>query len=518
MTNDKDFITTERDKLLNSLLYFTQVFFKLRTGRDYVVSNPVGRESHHIAICRVLVKVFKGETKKLLISVPPRYGKSELIIHFIAWTMAWFPNSQYIYACCTQTLAQHQAAFVRDIINMSEYKELFGIKLNTDTTAKNDFSTNKKGTVYAVGAGGTIVGRGCGLYNADVFGGVLIIDDAHKPEESTSDTIRTGIIDWYFNSAQCRRNDAENTPVIIIGHITHEEDLIGHLSKNPEWEYIRLPALDEANNALDPSKHTTEQLLKMKDERPYEFASLYQQDPIPAGGAVFKAAWFPVLDIEPNILASFITVDTAETDKTYNDATAFSLWGVYKIHIKELETDTYALHWMDCEEIWIESMDLEDAFIQFYMRAMRHDIKPSCIAIEKKSTGVTLVSSLSKMQGVQILPMERSYSRWKDLGPSSKPARFLACQPYIARSQISLPAYAKHTKMCIEHCAKITLNDSHRYDDIADTMADAIKLALIDETIISLYVNNNSSKQNVIVRNVLQDFNELKKLRADRWK
>lgn len=517
MTNDTDYINKERDKLLNSLLYFTQVFFKLRTGRDYVVSKPTSRESHHITICKALVKVFKGETKKLLISVPPRYGKSELIIHFIAWTMAWFPNSQYIYACCTQTLAQHQAALVRDIINMSEYKELFDIKLNTDTTAKNDFSTNKKGTVYAVGAGGTIVGRGCGLYQAEVFGGALIIDDAHKPEESTSDTIRTGIIDWYFNSAQCRRNDAENTPVIIIGHVTHEEDLIGHLSENPEWEYVRLPALDDALNALDPTKHTTEQLLQMKEERPYEFASLYQQDPIPAGGAVFKTEWFKSLDIEPEILTTFITVDTAETDKTYNDATVFSLWGVYKIHIGELETDAYGLHWMDCTEIWIEPKDLKNELLQFYMRAMMHPVKPSGIAIEKKSTGVTLLSIVEGMQGVEIIPLERSYSRWKDLGPSSKPGRFLACQPYVARSQISLPAYAKHTKMCIEHCAKITLNDSHRRDDIADTMADAIKLALIDETIISLYISNKTDNSDV-GKKIVSNFNELQQLRNSRWK
>ena len=40
--------------------------------------------------------------------------------------------------------------------------------------------------------------------------------------------------------------------------------------------------------------------------------------------------------------------------------------------------------------------------------------------------------------------------------------------------------------MCIEHMSKITANDTHRYDDIADTVYDAVRLGLIDGTIVQL--------------------------------
>jgi hypothetical protein len=69
-----DKLTEERLKLQGSLLYFTQMFYRLRTGRLFELSEPPGRESHFITICRELTKVARGETKRLIINVPPRYG------------------------------------------------------------------------------------------------------------------------------------------------------------------------------------------------------------------------------------------------------------------------------------------------------------------------------------------------------------------------------------------------------------------------------------------------------------
>jgi len=37
--------------------------------------------------------------------------------------------------------------------------------------------------------------------------------------------------------------------------------------------------------------------------------------------------------------------------------------------------------------------------------------------------------------------------------------------------------------MCVSHMMKITANNSHRFDDIADTAYDAVKIALIDKTL-----------------------------------
>ena len=54
-------------KLLGSFLLFTKTFYKLRTGRNFDISDPVGRESHHITLSRELTKLFRCLSRELQI-------------------------------------------------------------------------------------------------------------------------------------------------------------------------------------------------------------------------------------------------------------------------------------------------------------------------------------------------------------------------------------------------------------------------------------------------------------------
>lgn len=495
----------ERYRLLGSLLEFTRIFYLLRTGRTFELSNPVGRESHYLQICRALVKVARGETKRLIINVPPRYGKTELLIHFIAWSMAEHPDSNYIYVSYSHTLAKKQTQTIREIMMLPHYRKLLHVDLKSDTQAKDNFETTANGSVYAVGAGGTITGRGAGIKGCNRFGGCIVIDDIHKPDEVTSDVIREGINNWYYNTLQSRLN-SPTTPIIFIGQRLHEDDLAARLIATGEWETLIIPALDVVGNALHHEMHSKADLLKMEKESPYEFASQYQQNPQPSGGGIFKPEWFYLVDEEPdNIIATFITADCAETDKSWNDATVFSYWGIYKTK----ETDELALHWINCVELRVEPKDLEHEFMSFYSACNKFRIKPRLAAIEKKSTGVTLVSVLQKLRGIQILEIERTKAS------GSKTQRFLEIQPYVASKLISLGKYDKHTEMCIEHMRKITANDTHRHDDIADTVADAVRLALIDKSIDHL-ISGEAGKDRAKAANIMSHFMDVQKQRKQR--
>jgi len=483
-TNERDTLYAE---MLGSLLRFTQLFYHVRTGRKFNLSYPDGRESHYITICKGLTRVFRGEINKLVINVPPRYGKTELVIHFVAWALAHFPDSNFIYVSYAHTLAKKQTQTIRSIIQMLEYQDYFGVKLKGDTSAKDNFETIQNGSVYAAGAGGSITGRGAGIKDCGRFGGCIIIDDIHKPDEVTSDTIREGINEWYHNTLQSRTN-SPNTPIIFIGQRLHEDDLAARLIKSSEYETIIIPAIDMAGNPLHKEMHTLPKLRKMQEESPYNFAAQYQQDPQPAGGGIFKEEWFKLTEIDPDIIATFITVDTAETDKNYNDATVFSFWGLYQIRHDEIDTGIYGLHWIDCEELRIEPKDLKDAFLSFYRNTMHYSVKPTLVGIEKKSTGVTLSSMLKDYQGLKIIDINRTKAS------GSKTARFLEAQEFVASRRISLPEEGRHTDMCIKHCKGITANNSHRFDDIADTMYDAIKLALIDKVVINKVASSTDYK------------------------
>ena len=493
----------QASKLRGSLLEFTKFFYLCITGRNFIVSNPAGRESHQITICKAYTKLFREqkEAHGLLLNLPPGYGKSVLTSMFVAWSFAHYPDCNFLYISYSHDLASRHTAFIKQIMSSHMYKYLFGVELRHDSKAKDNFMTTAGGTVGAFGAQGSITGMNAGIPGQNRWSGCVLIDDAHKPSEVFSDTLRASVISNYQETILQRPRDAR-VPIVFIGQRLHEDDLAAYLMSGKDvrkWETVILKGIDDAGNALYPEAQPLSYLLELKEKSPFVFSSQIQQDPIPAGGALFKPENFVMLDEEPEILATFITADTAETSKSYNDATAFSFWGLYKLQ----DEQTLALHWLDAWEIWCEPKDLHAEFTSFYTDCMRHKVKPRFAAIEKKSTGVTLISILQDMRGLEIKDIKR------DRSSGSKTERFLECQPYVASKLISFTAGAKHASKCIQHMTKITANDSHARDDLADTCADAIRIALIDKLI---YLGDNEAKTKQIAKNLANDFNRKLKI------
>lgn len=477
-----------KSNLLSDLITFTQVFYKLRTGRDFAISQPIGRESHYKIISRALNRVFLGACNKLIINIPPRYGKTTMLMNFVAWSMARYPDSNFLYVSLSHELASLATAEIRNIITSPYYKSMFNVRLKEDSQAKDAFITTKGGSVTAVGSGGTITGRGAGLRGVNRFGGIICIDDIIKPSEAGSDTIRNGINEWFYNTLLSRRNDGERTPIIFIGQRTHEDDLAGHLLQTGGWDSVILPAIDHSNNAICPDLMSLQELKKLRDLQPYVFNSQYQQTPTPPGGSLFKAENFPVLDKDPEILMTFLTVDTAETSKEINDATVFSLWGVYKIEHFGKETSIYGLHWLNCVEIFVEPKDLQYEFLQFYAISSKFKL-PSFVCIEKKSTGVTLISVLNSIQGLNVVAVDRTAKS------GSKSDRHISMQQYINNKLISFSYGAPHIKMCIDHMVKINAAGTQRRSDIADTVFDAVRMVFQEKTALHFIANHADSQE-----------------------
>jgi predicted phage terminase large subunit-like protein len=500
-------------KLRGSFLEFTEFFYPILTGRKFIVSNPIGRESHHIIIARALTSAARLEipNHKLLINVSPGSGKSTLLAMWVAWTMASFPDSRFLYISYSKVLAAKHTETIKRIMQLSQYQFLFNVRIRHDSKAREYFQTTNGGAVAAFGSGGAITGQDAGLPGLNRFSGAVIIDDAHKPDEVHSDTIRVSVIDNYRETIQQRARGI-NVPFIFIGQRLHEDDLGSYLINGKDgykWHHVILKSIDEAGNALYPEVDTLAKLLKKQETDPYVFASQYQQDPIPAGGALFKPEWFVILDEDPQIIYSFITCDTAETSKSYNDATVFSFWGIYDIESYEVKTGQYGLHWIDTLECRIEPKDLKDTFLEFWSQCMRYKQPPQMVAIEKKSTGGTLLSLIDEIRTIRAVDIPRTREQ------GNKTKRFLAVQPYIAERRISFPNNGRHVKLCIEHMSKITANETHRWDDIADTAADAIRIALIEKTLISSHVN--ATNYNEVARDLSSHTNKIQRLRKSAY-
>jgi predicted phage terminase large subunit-like protein len=500
---------TLASELKGSLLTFTQYFYPLLTARNFLISKPIGRESHQIIISKNLTKAFRLElpSQRLMINVSPGSGKSTLVSMWVAWAIAHYPDCRFLYISYSKTLAAKHTDTIKRIIQLPHYKYLFDVSVRHDSKAKEYFQTTSGGVVAAVGSSGTVTGLDAGVPGVDRFSGALIIDDPLKPDEASSDGVRESVTENYRETIQ-QRARSEKVPYIFIGQRLHEDDLAAYLIAEKDgytWEKIILKSIDEAGNAMYPEVNSLE-MLKIKQEYdPYVFASQFQQDPIPAGGALFKPEWFAMLDEEPKMLTTFITADTAETSKSWNDATVFGFFGFYEMEIMGRKTGEFGIHWLDCVEMRIEPKDLKSAFVEFWEGCMTHPCPPKMAAIEKKSTGVTLISVLDELRGMQIRQIERTRAS------GSKTQRFLEIQPYVAAKHISFTTGARHANMCINHMAKITANDSHRHDDICDVLSDAIRICLIDKTL--THTIYNETNYNELANNLTINYNKTNRLR-----
>lgn len=463
-----------RNECLESFLLFTKTFFEIKNKLPLRLSNPIGRESHYITVSKELTNCFKLNKKRLIINMPPGTAKSTMVKYFVAWCFAHYPDCRFLYISSGHDLASEHTYDIKSIISLPQYRSIFGIELKKDSLAKDNFKTTAGGAVKAFGVLGGITGHDAGLPNLDRFSGCVIMDDLHKMNTVHSVVESQGIWNSYLGSIQTRCR-SPNVPIICIGQRGQENDICGRLIKKEdgyEWEKIIIP-VELDGNSIDPLLFPSERIEMLRKFNEYVFYSQYQQNPLPLGGSLFKEKDFKLFEAEPEILATFITIDTAETEKTYNDASVFSFWGLYKIQSDFFDANIFGLHWIDCVELRVEPKELVQEFFSFYAKCSLHSKKPVLIGIEKKSVGVSLISFVKDMQGINIVDIDRTKAS------GSKTDRFIRMQPFIAKKQISLPIDGEHTKMCIEHMTKISPNSSHAHDDIADTVYDAIDLSFI---------------------------------------
>ena len=263
--------------------FFSRWMFLRRKGYAW------RRARHHALIANALMRVFRGECRRLIINVPPRYSKTELaVVNWMAWCLGQVPDAEFIHTSYSATLAALNASNSQGVVEHEAYREVFPA-VQIAKSAQAHWTTSVGGVVYAAGSGGTLTGFGAGKHR-DGFGGAIIIDDPHKADEARSDTIRKGVIEWFQNTLESRKNSPQ-TPIILIMQRLHQDDLAGWLlngGNGEKWEHLCLPAIREDGTALWPEKHDMATLLAMQDAAPYTFSGQYQQQPTPPAGQIFK--------------------------------------------------------------------------------------------------------------------------------------------------------------------------------------------------------------------------------------
>lgn len=291
---------------------------------------------HHRLICEALQKVERGEIRKLMVTLPPRHGKSEICsIQFPAWYLGKHPDKEVIAASYNADLAVEFGKKTRNLVKTRLFQNVFrDVKLSEDSTAAGKWNTNSAGAYLAVGVGGGMTGRG-----ADC----LLVDDPTKDRaEAESETTQKAVWDWYRSTARTRLNPG-GSQVLIQTRWT-ENDLAGRLleEQGDEWYHLNFPAIateDELyrkeGEPLWPEIKVGEEVFGYslealreieRDVGPYDWSALYQQTPVDDASRKFKPTWLkPISAIEVAKMSTtnILTVDTAMSKKTTADYTGF---------------------------------------------------------------------------------------------------------------------------------------------------------------------------------------------------
>ena len=255
---------------------------------------------HHRVIAAALEEVEAGRIKRLMISCPPRHGKTKLAsINFSAWYAGRNPMKSVVFATYSDKFAQDTGGAVKTLIQSPLYAHLFpNFRLAYGGAANDRLRIAGGGDMFFVGVGGALTGRG---------GDVNILDDPIKNrQEADSIVVRDKLWNWY-NSVLRYRMMTQDAALVIIATRWNEDDIIGrHIDPtNPyfnqeeaeSWRIINLPALAEEDDPLGreldqplwPARFDTAFLLEQRRADARGFTALYQGRPTPAEGAFFKS-------------------------------------------------------------------------------------------------------------------------------------------------------------------------------------------------------------------------------------
>jgi predicted phage terminase large subunit-like protein len=300
-------------------------------------------ELPHLRFLRYyLDQVTRGTLKNLLVTMPPRHGKTEQgSIRYPGYRLELDPTMRIMLVSHTQKFANRISRNVRKIVENR-------VEMNPGKRAANEWETRAGGGFNAFGALG--VGGGLGFH-------LIVIDDIIKgSKQAHSPTYRENLVESFHRDIKTRREPGG--AMIMTLTRWHQQDIAGSILDSDEakdWVVIKLPALAESDDplgrpegmALWPERWNAPYLRLLQKADPRGFEALYQQNPTPPGGDMFLGDWFgpdSMVDALPADCRYVRYWDKAGTEKTENAATAGVLMakapnGVYYI------VDVVRGHW-----------------------------------------------------------------------------------------------------------------------------------------------------------------------------
>lgn len=477
--------------------------FRLIEGRDFI------EEPLHNGLFQEFQDIYDGKTHRSCINVPPRSGKTSLAKYFIAYAYAGNPDCNFIYTSFSQSLLNDISRSLADIMRHPVYREMYEGDFreeNLEVEAIDDFwksyleenegkatfstkkiTTRSGGTTLFASIGSAITGFGAGIRGAKRFSGCLFIDDANKPADIRSQTMRNKVKTYYTETLISRLNDSF-VPICNIQQRLHLEDLSGFLEKVYNFKILKRPLIEGGQCQL-PSQYSPERIAELQKNE-FMFSAQYQQAPTQEGGNLFKLETYrkiPRESLPTDFDYRFITADLAFKEKETNDFNVFSYWGVKSQQVGErLRPHLYLI---DVKKRRMNAVDVEDWVDDWIKEKLTYGFR--YVWIEDKGHGIYLNQLYRKKKGYPV-PSEETLKETlpRDRDKIMRANNVIPCLDSVIPNLIfnqdieGFSAPKDQTEsMGLEEEFLAFPNVDH--DDFTDTVIDAIKIGLFTEDVVA---------------------------------
>lgn len=276
-------------------MFIAHTFATVNPGMEYGMNWHIDLIAAYLEACR------RGEIRRLIINMPPRYLKSLIVnVAWSAYLLGHMPGTRIISASYAHSLSIKHALDTRLVLQSEWYRALFPqVQIARDQNEKEKIVTTARGHRMAVSVGSAVTGEG---------GDFLIVDDPLNPQQAMHKPTRDMVAQWFDHTLSTRLNDKRRGVIVVVMQRLHEDDLSGHLLRKGGFECLSLPAVAEKDErfalhglefrrakgeALHGEREDNALLTAMQREMGSAgFQAQYQQAPISEAHGMIRLAWF----------------------------------------------------------------------------------------------------------------------------------------------------------------------------------------------------------------------------------
>ena len=448
--------------------------FRVLEGKPFKV------EAIHEDMFKLVQDILDMKITRAIENVPPRSAKTTMGKYIILYTFTVNPTAIFIYTSFNQGLLSDISKELAALMEHPIYKAMYPQKitvedieaspidefwreyLREETKNKQNVYTNRRittskgGSVLFAAIGSQITGYGCGVRGAKTFSGGLIIDDANKPADIYSQTMRDKCLRYFEETLLSRLNDSK-TLILNIQQRLHIEDLSGHLKRKYGYPSLVKPLIDINGVCQLPSQYSPERIAELRTDETM-FQAQYQQEPTVEKGRIIKRDWWQRYSRDTETVKGqlILTADTAFKETKTADYSVIQTW--------ELRKDKMLLRDMKVGK-W-EFPELIQQAKNMWSKWTNSDWinRAQYFFIEDKASGTPLQQTLSS-EGINAIawtPQEYDY-------PDNKVARTKTLSWDVYRGMVYLPENDDMAEYLINEASLFAEDMSHSHDDSVDS-------------------------------------------------